>query len=197
MIADENCLMPNSLKFEADQRFFESELARVDVVAHGRKSHEGMESSASRRRLLMTRSVASLAPEPSAPNAFLWNPGRGFAGERLRSVFGLPSASSRSPAERPPTISFSIATTKFTFAARARCDYLAVRRFSRAWTQGRSPADVLRSHGLEPEPARTLDRDPRRNLRPLEREGPTRQPISARGRARCRASGAVGDRIRR
>src|SRR5580700_3903068 len=41
MIADAAGLMPDSLKIEADQRFYEDALDRVTVVAHGRLSHEG------------------------------------------------------------------------------------------------------------------------------------------------------------
>ena len=41
MIADETGFMPDSLKFEADQRFFLGALDRVQVVCHGRLSHEG------------------------------------------------------------------------------------------------------------------------------------------------------------
>ena len=41
MIADATGYMPNSLKFEADQRFFLESLDRVQVVCHGRLSHEG------------------------------------------------------------------------------------------------------------------------------------------------------------
>ena len=41
MIADATGFMPDSLKFEADQRFFLGALDRVQVVCHGRLSHEG------------------------------------------------------------------------------------------------------------------------------------------------------------
>ena len=38
MLADAAGVMPDALKFEADQRFFERALDRVDVVVHGRHS---------------------------------------------------------------------------------------------------------------------------------------------------------------
>jgi len=85
MIADENCLMPNALKFEADQEFFDAALDRVDVVAHGRKSHEGQANSHIRRRLLMTRCVASLERDQNSENVWLWNP----AGASLDDACGL------------------------------------------------------------------------------------------------------------
>jgi hypothetical protein len=74
MIADAGGLMPDSLKIEADQRFFAKALDRAAVVAHGRLSHEGQPNSASRRRLILTRRVGGLAADPDNPNAKLWNP---------------------------------------------------------------------------------------------------------------------------
>ena len=40
MLADAGRVMPDSLKFEADQNFFERGLDGVDAVVHGRHSHE-------------------------------------------------------------------------------------------------------------------------------------------------------------
>ena len=74
MIADAGGLMPDSLKIEADQRFYAKALDRAAVVAHGRLSHEGQPNSASRRRLILTRRVGGLAADPDNPNAKLWNP---------------------------------------------------------------------------------------------------------------------------
>src|SRR5271156_3275298 len=64
MIADATGFMPNSLKFEADQRFFLESLDRVQVVCHGRLSHEGDAESPARRRLILTRRVPDLARDP-------------------------------------------------------------------------------------------------------------------------------------
>lgn len=74
MIADKTGLHPNSLKLVADQRFFEKALDRADVLAHGRRSHEGQPNSAKRRRLILTRKVASLAADPDNAKAKFWNP---------------------------------------------------------------------------------------------------------------------------
>ena len=74
MIADADGLMPNSLKFEADQVFYENELDRMDVVVNGRRSHEWQPNSHLRRRLVVTRKVASLEPNPEQDKSFLWNP---------------------------------------------------------------------------------------------------------------------------
>lgn len=73
-IADSAGLMPDSLKLEADQRFFEKALDGATVVVHGRMSHEGQRNSPKRRRLILTRRVQALAPHPDNSNARFWNP---------------------------------------------------------------------------------------------------------------------------
>ena len=40
MLADASGIMPPELKFEADQRFFESALDAADLIVHGRNSFE-------------------------------------------------------------------------------------------------------------------------------------------------------------
>jgi dihydrofolate reductase len=74
MIADESGVQPASLQFEADRRQFERGLDRAGVIVNGRHSAEGQPNSMNRRRLIVTRQVADLAPDPGAPNARLWNP---------------------------------------------------------------------------------------------------------------------------
>ena len=74
MIADASGVMPDSLKYDADQQFFQAALDRAAVLLHGRHSHEGGPRADSRKRLVLTRQVATLAPDPSHPNSLLWNP---------------------------------------------------------------------------------------------------------------------------
>src|SRR5271166_2487246 len=66
--------MPDSLKLEADLRFLDKALDRADVLAHGRLSYEGQPNSPRRRRLVLTRHVADLEPDPNNANARFWNP---------------------------------------------------------------------------------------------------------------------------
>jgi hypothetical protein len=73
MLANADHVMPDALKFEADKRFFSSALDRADLIVHGRNSGEDHPNSAKRKRLILTRSVPSLARDPSNPNAALWN----------------------------------------------------------------------------------------------------------------------------
>ena len=79
MLAGVDGVMPDSLKFEADQTFFAKGLDGCDAVVHGRNSHEKQPHSPQRFRLTATRKVAALAPDPDNPKGLLWNP----AGARL------------------------------------------------------------------------------------------------------------------
>jgi dihydrofolate reductase len=74
MIADADGVQPEGLRIEADQKFFHQALARADAVVHGRNSQEGGPYAASRRRLIMTRSIAALDRSAENANAVLWNP---------------------------------------------------------------------------------------------------------------------------
>jgi hypothetical protein len=74
MLADADRLMPDQLKFEGDKRFFSAALDRADLVVHGRHSYEEQPNSPKRRRVILTRRVAGLAPDASNPKAVLWNP---------------------------------------------------------------------------------------------------------------------------
>ena len=73
-IADATGAMPDSLKLEADQDFLEKALDCAAIVVHGRMSHEGQPNSPKRRRLVLTRRVKALAPDPDNTNARFWNP---------------------------------------------------------------------------------------------------------------------------
>lgn len=74
MLADATHVMPPELKFDGDQQFFNDALDNADLVVHGRNSGEEQPNSPKRRRIILTRAVEALAPDPSNPNATLWNP---------------------------------------------------------------------------------------------------------------------------
>ena len=92
MLANAAGIMPNSLKFEADQHFFERGLNGVDVVVHGRHSHEQQPRSYLRRRLIMTRQVPAIAANPSNEKALFWNPA-GASFEQALALLGTPEGS--------------------------------------------------------------------------------------------------------
>jgi dihydrofolate reductase len=74
MLANADRVMPGELKFEGDKRFFTAALDRADLIVHGRHSHEDQPSSPRRRRIIVTRTIGSIAPDPSNPKATFWNP---------------------------------------------------------------------------------------------------------------------------
>jgi dihydrofolate reductase len=90
MLADVHGVQPASLHFAADQRQFENGLDHAAAVVNGRHSAEGHSKALSRRRLIVTRQVASLAPDPNNPKARLWNPA-GASLEEACAALGLNS----------------------------------------------------------------------------------------------------------
>lgn len=74
MLADAGHVMPDSLRFKGDAAFFNASLDRADLIVHGRNSYEDQPNSPRRKRIILTQSIARTAPDPSNPNATLWNP---------------------------------------------------------------------------------------------------------------------------
>jgi hypothetical protein len=91
MLANAAGVMPDALKFDADRRFFEQGLDGVDVVVHGRHSHEQQPHSPLRRRLILTRQIPALAIDPSNEKARFWNPA-GASFEQALAAVGVPEA---------------------------------------------------------------------------------------------------------
>ncbi len=70
-IADASGAMPAALRNDADWAYFQAELNRADLVALGRSSHEATPNARGRRRLVLSRSAASLERRS---DAWWWNP---------------------------------------------------------------------------------------------------------------------------
>src|SRR5258708_4722093 len=92
MLANAAGIMPDELKFDADQRFFERGLVGVDAVVHGRHSHEQQPHSHLRRRLIVTRQIPALAADPSNEKALFWNPA-GASFEEAWAALRVPDGS--------------------------------------------------------------------------------------------------------
>jgi dihydrofolate reductase len=93
MLANAAGVMPAELKFEGDKQFFTAALDRADLIVHGRNSCEDQPNSPRRRRIVVTRKVGAVAPDPSNPKVTLWNPAAAsfeaacdFAGVRSGAV---------------------------------------------------------------------------------------------------------------
>jgi dihydrofolate reductase len=156
MIADAQGAMPDSLKNAADQEFFSRGLDDADLVVHGRFSHEGHANSPRRKRLVATRGIATLAPDPSNANALLWNP----QGASL-------AAASRALGLAEGVVAIIGGTEVFTQFLDLGYDEFHLSRASRAHlAPGRpvfrgvpevTPENLLTAHGLSPGPERVLD----------------------------------------
>ena len=155
MLADASGVMPDELKFEADQNFFAAGLDRTDLIVHGRHSHEGQKNSDRRKRIILTRNVARLAADTVIPNATLWNPAGAsfeqaceFAGvtDGTVAVIGGPGVFEMFM-DRYDTFWLSL-------AARVR---VPGGEGCFPGVPAQSPQQVLASHGLKAGPARVLD----------------------------------------
>jgi hypothetical protein len=157
MIADASGFMPDSLKFEADQRFFRGALKRAAVVAHGRLSHEGQPDSHTRRRMILTRRVTGLMRDPDNPNTWLWNP----AGATLEEACAVAGCGAGALAIAGGTDVFSLfLKIGYDVFYLARAVKVRLPGGVPVFSQGRlgqSPEDVLRDAGLKPAESQRLD----------------------------------------
>jgi dihydrofolate reductase len=146
MLADAAGIMPESLHFAADQRFFESGLDGVDVVVHGRHSHEQQARSHLRRRLILTRHIPAIAADPSNERALFWNPA-GASFEQALAALGTPDGG---VGIIGGTDVFGMFLDRYDLfhLSRARNVRLPGGRPVFPGVPTRTPEDVLASHGL-------------------------------------------------
>jgi hypothetical protein len=155
MLANAAGVMPDALKFEADQRFFAHGLDGVEAVAHGAHSHEQQPHSHLRRRLILTRQVPALAADPSNEKALLWNPA-GATFEDAWVALGVPDGSL---AIIGGTDVFGMFLPRYDIFHLTRAPRVRLPGGRPVFPQvpARAPEEVLASHGLRPDPPRVLD----------------------------------------
>lgn len=156
MLADAKGEMPDCIRNDADQRFFQDALDKAAVVVHGRHSHEGGPRAPYRKRLVLTRQIAALSPDPSHPNSLLWNP----LGATLDRALEAIGASDGTVAVIGGPEVFSLFLPLYdcfhlSCAANAKIPgglpvFLEV-------GPNATPDDVLRRRGFKPGPRRDLD----------------------------------------
>ena len=155
MLANAAGIMPDQLKFAADQQFFERGLDGVDVVVHGRHSHEYQRHSDLRRRLILTRKVSAISDDPTNKKALFWNP-TGASLEQAMSVLGVAEGS---VGIIGGTDVFGLFLDRYDFFYLSRA--LDVRipggRPVFPGVPTRTPEEVLTCHGLAAGPQRVLD----------------------------------------
>ncbi len=155
MLADETGEMPQSLKFAGDQHWFESVLDRTDLIIHGRHSFEDQPRSPQRRRIVLTRSVAALAPDPSNPNSTHWNPA-GASFEDACEHAGI-TAGTATVIGGPEVFTMFLDRYDTFWLSLAPHVRLPGGKLAFAGANGRLPQALLADHGLVPAEPRVLD----------------------------------------
>lgn len=155
MLANAAGVMPASLKFEADRRFFERGLDGVNVVVHGRHSHEQQPHSHLRRRLIMTRRVPAIAADPANDRVLFWNP-EGATFEQAWAAFGMPNGS-LGVIGGTDVFGFFLDRYDVFHLSRAPSVRLPGGRSVFPDVPVRTPEQVLASHGLEGGQRQVLD----------------------------------------
>ncbi len=156
MIADSHGVQPPSLRLEADQKFFREQCDRADVLVHGQNSSEGGPHYLERRRLILTRQIPALSPDPDNPMATLWNPAGasldqaweelGFSGGLLTVIGGTEGFG----------LFLNLGYDVFHLS-RAAYAHLPGGRPVFPGVPARTPEELLAAHGLKPGPTRVLD----------------------------------------
>lgn len=157
VIADAEGQFPPALKNDADQRFFRSALHAAAAIVLGRITHAQEVNKSGRRRLVLTRGVTALAPDPHDAQALLWNPA-GASFEAARLALGL----------RQGTLAVIGGTEVYAVFLAIGYDAFHLTRANRVRLPGgrvvfpgvsenRSPEDILREQGLRAGPLRLLD----------------------------------------
>lgn len=155
MIADAMGVQPDSLKLEADQRYFRHHLDEAAALVHGRDSGEGGPDAAQRRRLVLTRQIEGLAPDPQNPRAIRWNPASATL-EQAWEALGLCGGTLAVIGGTEPYGVFLDRYDAFhlTCAIRVR---LPGGRPVFPGIPPATPEELLARHGLRPESMRDLD----------------------------------------
>ena len=155
MLASAAGIMPDSLKFDADRHFFERGLDGVDVVVHGRHSHERQPRSHLRRRLIVTRQVPAIAADPSNDKALFWNP----AGAPFEQALAALGTQCRSVGVIGGTDVFGLFLDRYDVFHLSRAPDVRLPGGRPVFPEvpTRSPEEVLASHGLDCGQRRVLD----------------------------------------
>ncbi|HEY5225694.1 MAG TPA: dihydrofolate reductase [Methylovirgula sp.] len=157
MIADAAGVMPKALQFEADKHFFERGLDAVDVVFHGRHSHEHQPNSDWRLRVILTRRIVDIAADPSGGNGFFWNPAGASLDDVLKAL-GKPDAA-LGIVGGTEVFGLFLGHYSAFYLSRAPDVRLPGGRPVFPGVPAKTPESVLASHGLVAAPPVVLDRD--------------------------------------
>lgn len=155
MLTDSGHVMPDALKFKGDAAFFTAALDRADLIVHGRNSYEDQPNSPRRKRIILTRDIASLAPDPDNPKATLWNP----AGASFESACAAAKVDTGTIAIIGGPVVFAMFMDRYDTFYLSQAPHLHLDGGEGCFpgVPGRSPQDILATHGLTAGEQQTLD----------------------------------------
>jgi hypothetical protein len=155
MLANAARVMPDELKIEADKQFFTAALEQAALIVHGRNSYEGQPNSPRRKRIVLTRMISAIAPDPSNAKATLWNP----AGASFDDACDFAGVNSGAVAIIGGPVVFGMFMDRYdTFwLSRAPRVHLPGGEPCFPGVPDRSPEEILASHGLTAGKAQILD----------------------------------------
>lgn len=156
MLADSTGVMPDSLKFPADQTFFENVLDDADLIVHGRHSHEDQKRSNQRTRLVLTTSIPALAPDTAHPHSTLWNP-KGATFEEACGTAGVSPSAKIAIIGGPHVYAFFLGLYDAFWLSQAHDVQLPDGLGVMPGVPERSPQDILAAAGLHAAETRVLD----------------------------------------
>jgi dihydrofolate reductase len=155
MLANAAHVMPDELKFEGDKQFFTAALDRAALIVHGRHSGENQPNSPSRKRVVLTRRISGIAPDPFNPKATLWNPAAAafeaacdFAGVRtgMVAIIGGPEV-------------FGVFLDRYDTFWLSQAPHVKIPGGEPCFpgVPARSPQEILTAHGLQAGQSQILD----------------------------------------
>ncbi len=155
MLADASGAMPDNLRFRGDQAFLFAGLGLADLVVHGRHSIEEDEGVKRRKRIVVTRSVGSLARDLDNPRITWWNP----AGASFDEACQMAGVTTGTAAVLGGPEVFDLFLDRFDtfFLSQAPKVSIPDGRGCFPGVPERTPQDILASHGLVAGTARLLD----------------------------------------
>jgi hypothetical protein len=155
MLASAAHVMPDELKIEGDKTFFTAALDRADLIVHGRHSGEGQPNSPKRTRVILTRKVPALAPDPANPRATLWNPA-GASFEQAAEAAGVRSGTV-AVIGGPAVFGMFMDRYDTFWLSQARDVRIPGGEGCFPGVPARTPQQILEAHGLKAGEPRLLD----------------------------------------
>jgi dihydrofolate reductase len=155
MLANAAHMMPDELKFEGDKQFFAAALDRADLIVHGHNSYEDQPNSPQRKRIILSRRIGAIAPDPSNPNATLWNP----AGATFEAACDRAGVRSGTVAIIGGPDVFGMFMDRYDTFWLSQAPWVRLPGGVPCFpgVPAHPPQEILAAHGLKPDEARILD----------------------------------------